>query len=148
MSIESEIDELYRELILDHYRRPRNTQFIPEAQHNAEGFNPFCGDQVSLQIMVDPNGVIQGIGQQGNGCSISQASASMLTEVLKGKSLEQAKSTNNCFRRLLEGESIGESELDSLGMLEALAGVRKFPVRIKCALLAWTTMEDALGNSK
>jgi len=148
MSIENEVDELYRELILDHYRRPRNTQFIPEAQHNAEGLNPFCGDQINLQIMVDSDKVIQSIGQQGNGCSISQASASMLTEVLKGKSLEQAKSTNNCFRRLLEGETIEDSELANLGVLEALAGVRKFPVRIKCALLAWTTMEDALGDSE
>ena len=144
MSTDNELDELYRELILDHYRNPRNSDYIHEAQHKAEGFNPFCGDQVNLQIMADKSGTIEAIGTQGKGCSISQASASMLTETIKGKSLTRAKSSSDAFRRLLRGEHLEESELDDLGILEAFQGVRKFPVRIKCALLPWTTMEEAL----
>ena len=148
MSIENELDELYQELILDHYRRPRNTDLLPDAQHHAEGFNPFCGDQVDLQIMVNASGTIEAVGHQGKGCSISQASASMLTELLKGKSLEEARATSDAFRRLLRGEEVEESELDALGDVEALQGVRKFPIRIKCALLPWTTMEEALEQGR
>ena len=144
MSIENELDELYRELILDHYRRPRNTDLLPDAQHKAEGFNPFCGDLVNLQIMVNAGGTIQAVGHQGKGCSISQASASMLTEILKGKSLEEAQAASVAFRRLLRGEEVEESELEAMGDIEALQGVRKFPIRIKCALLPWTTMEEAI----
>ena len=148
MSIENELDELYRELILDHYRRPRNTDPLPNAQLKAEGFNPFCGDQVNLQILVNSSGTIEAVGQQGKGCSISQASASMLTEILKGKSVEEAQATSDTFRRLMRGEEVDESELEALGDIEALLGVRKFPIRIKCALLPWTTMEEAIEQGQ
>ena len=144
MSTENELDELYRELILDHYRRPRNTAPLPNAQHKAEGFNTFCGDLVNLQILVNSSGTIEAVGHQGKGCSISQASASMLTVLLRGKSVEEAQAASDTFRRLMRGEEVDESELEAMGDIEARQGVRKFPIRIKCALLPWTTMEEAI----
>ena len=144
MSIEEELDELYRELILDHYRNPRNPDPVADAQIKAEGFNPFCGDQVSLQVKLSSGGTIEGIGLQGRGCSISQASASMLTELLKGKTLDEAEAASDIFRRLMHGEPVDEADLETLGNLEALQGVRKFPIRIKCALLAWAALEEGM----
>ena len=148
MSTENELDELYRELILDHYRRPRNTDPLPNAQLKAEGSNPFCGDLVNLQILVDSSGTIEAVGHQGKGCSISQASASMLTVLLRGKSVEEAQAASDTFRRLMRGEEVDESELEAMGDIEALQGVRKFPIRIKCALLPWTTMEEAIEQGQ
>ena len=144
MSVEQELDGLYREIILDHYRNPRNPEPLQDAQITGEGFNPFCGDQVTLGIKLNSNGKIEATSLQGRGCSISLASASMLTEVLKGKTLKEAEATNEAFRRLMHGEPLQEADLEALGELEALKGVRKFPIRIKCALLAWTTMEEGL----
>jgi nitrogen fixation NifU-like protein len=144
MSIKDELDELYQELILDHYRNPRNTEAISGAQIEAEQFNPFCGDQVILQISVNRDGTVQRIAHQGQGCSISQASASMLTELIKGKTLENAHALTDTIRRLLLGEQLDPVEMEALGEFEALQGVSKFPVRIKCALLAWTTLEEGI----
>mgnify|MGYP002853130568 CR=1 FL=1 len=139
----ADVDDLYQEIILDHYRSPRNQEKLAEVDLEAQGMNPFCGDEVVIQIkLID--GLVDAVSFKGAGCSISQASASMLTETIKGKSLTRAKSSSDAFRRLLRGEHVEESELDALGILEALQGVRKFPVRIKCALLPWTTLEEAL----
>ena len=142
--IEQELDELYREVILDHYRNPRNPDPVADAQIRAEGFNPFCGDQVSLQIKLNSGGTIEGVGLQGKGCSISQASASMLTELLKGKTLDEAEAASDTFRRLMHGEPVDKADLEALGDLEALEGVRKFPIRIKCALLSWAALEEGV----
>ncbi len=146
MSIENELDELYQELILDHYRRPRNTDLLPDAQHHAEGFNPFCGDQVNLQIMVDAGGTIEAVGHQGKGCSISQASASMLSEAIAGQSLEEIDSTGELFRNMMAGPPLSGGSLERLEGLTALSDVRKVPVRIKCALLAWSALEEAIED--
>ncbi len=146
MRTDDELDELYQELVLDHYHRPRNASPIPDAQINAEEFNPFCGDLVTLQIKVNGHGVIEGVGYQGQGCSISQASASILTELIKGKSLDEAQALSDSFRRLLQGEPLAEADLETLGDLEALQGVRRFPIRIKCALLAWSAMEEGIDR--
>lgn len=146
MAIENELDELYQELILDHYRNPRNTGTLPGAQIQAEQFNPFCGDQVTLQISVNRDGTVESVAHQGQGCSISQASASMLTELIKGKTLENAHALSDIVRRLLRGEQIDPVEMETLGEFEALQGVSKFPIRIKCALLAWTTLEEGIEH--
>lgn len=142
--IEQELDELYREVILDHYRNPRNPDLVADAQIRAEGFNPFCGDQISLQIKLNSNGTIESVGLQGKGCSISQASASMLTELLKGITLDEAEAASDTFRRLMHGDPVDKADLEALGDLEALEGVRKFPIRIKCALLSWAALEEGV----
>ena len=144
MSIEEELDELYQEIILDHYRNPRNTEPLQDPQIKAEGFNPFCGDQVTLQLKLNSNGTIEATAHQSKGCSISQASASMLTELLKGKPLKEAEAISDAFQRLMRGEPVDEAELEALSDLEALQGVRQFPIRIKCALLAWAALEEGL----
>jgi len=143
-----ELDELYREVVLDHYRNPRNRGRVKEPDIEAEGFNPFCGDEISLQLKLDGDGRIREVGFQGQGCSISQASASMMTEVLKGKSLADARRLIGIFKGMMHGKVPDEAELSELGDLEALQGVRKFPIRIKCALLAWTTLEEGLERFK
>ena len=142
--IEQELDELYRQVILDHYRNPRNPDLVADAQIKAEGFNPFCGDQVSLQIKLSGDGTVEEVGLQGKGCSISLASASILTELLKGKTLDEAKVASDTFRRLMHGEPVDKADLEAIGDLEALEGVRKFPIRIKCALLAWAALEEGM----
>ena len=139
-----ELDDFYREVIMDHYRKPRNQQSVADAQIQAEGMNPFCGDEVTLQIKLNGYNIIQDIGFQGRGCSISQASASMLTEALKGKTLGEAKAMNRDFRRMMHGEPLDETDLEALGSLGAFQGVRNFPIRIKCAILAWTTLEEGI----
>lgn len=141
------LDDLYREVILDHYRRPRNSRPLPDANVRAEGQNPFCGDEVALQLKVE-DGRIARVGFQGRGCSISVASASMMTEVIQGRSLEEARRLSRLFRSLMRGEELAPEALEELGDLEALAGVRKFPVRVKCALLGWMTLEDALDRAE
>lgn len=140
----NELDDLYSEVILDHTRARRNNQLLPDAQVNAHGNNPFCGDEVSLQLQLDGGGTIQDVGNQGQGCSISQASASMMSDALKGKTLEEAESLRELFRRMIFGEKLSDAEAEALGELEALQGVRQFPVRIKCALLGWSVLEDGV----
>ncbi|MBI4200518.1 MAG: SUF system NifU family Fe-S cluster assembly protein [Chloroflexi bacterium] len=141
-----ELDDLYREVILDHYRRSRNPQHLADAEVQADGNNPFCGDEVALQVKLNGRGVIQAMGRQGKGCAISQASASMLTEVLQGKTLQEAERLGRAFRRMMQGEPLQAQEREALGPLEALEGVRKFPIRIKCALLAWSILEEGVES--
>lgn len=138
---EPEFDELYRELILDHYRNPRNRRSLPAADVVAEGYNPLCGDEVELQLKFD-DGSIGEIGFTGRGCSISQASGSMLTELVAGRRADEVRRLSGLFTKMMT-EPDGEPP-EELGDLEALQGVAKYPVRVKCATLAWHTLEDAL----
>ena len=139
----SDLDELYDVRILDHSRDPRHTERIdaPEAEGNA--VNPFCGDEAHIQLTLN-EGRVAGIGVQSVGCSINRASASMLSEAVSGRSREEAIEVDRRFRRLMQGEALSKDEGDSLGELWVLEAVRAFPVRIKCALLPWTALEEAL----
>ncbi len=137
---EPRFDELYREVILDHYRRPRNRGRLAEATASAEGANPVCGDEITLEVHVDAD-QIDDLAFEGLGCSISQASASLMTDRVKGASLDEAMEVKAAFRRMLLD---GEEPDPLIGDLEALEGVQKFPVRIKCALLAWNVLEQAI----
>ncbi|HXG42936.1 MAG TPA: SUF system NifU family Fe-S cluster assembly protein [Dehalococcoidia bacterium] len=138
---EQSLDDLYRDIILEYYRSPRNRGRLPSPTISREGQNPLCGDEVSLDLLVE-DGVIKEARFQGQGCSISQASASMLTEAVQGLTLEQAEDLYQRFHRLMTGdETVDPSEL---GDLEALSGVRKFPVRVKCATLAWHVLDEAI----
>ena len=130
-------------MILDHYRSSRNRQKLEGPDIEFDGYNPFCGDQVVLQVKL-ANGRVEAASFQGDGCSISQASASMMTGLLKGKTLEEAQALADMFRKMMHGQPPTEEELSEMGDLEALQGVRKFPIRIKCALLAWATLEDGI----
>ena len=154
------LEDLYREIILDHYRSPRNRGDLPvPPAHKVEGFNPLCGDEVVLYIDVDPDtDTVRDVKIAGQGCSIGQASTSMMSAAVKGKSLEETRQLIRAFKALmsiheskLEGEGDGEdlrADLDGvrLGDLEALQGVVKFPVRIKCATLAWNTLQQVLDE--
>jgi nitrogen fixation NifU-like protein len=147
----SQLDELYREVILDHYRNPRKRGSLNGPHVHAEGNNPSCGDEFSIDLAVE-DGVIVDAAMQGQGCSISQASGSMMMDAIVGKSVDEARDLTHKFKVMMTIED-GESPVDPdrpgavLGDLEALQGVRKFPVRIKCADLAWTTLTDALDRS-
>ena len=139
-----ELDELYREVILDHYRNPRNKISLASPDIEKESFNPFCGDDIVIQIKISESGTIEEIGFQGQGCSISQSSASMLTSLVKNQTIRTAMTTSNIFTNMMQGHDPTAEELDKLGDLEVLSGFKKFPVRIKCALLAWATLEEAI----
>lgn len=135
------LDELYQEIILDHYRQPRGRGELEPPKITQEGFNPSCGDEVIIDLRIE-DGRISDVRFHGRGCSISQASASMMTEAVKGKTLEEAHALIRQATALVKGELDGE--MDTLGDIVALAGVRNFPVRVKCATLAWHTLEEAL----
>ena len=153
------LEDLYREIILDHYRNPRNRGELesPPARR-VEGFNPLCGDEIVVYLDVDDDGVVRDIRISGQGCSISQSSASMMSAAVKGKSVEEVRAITRAFKAMMsihEAAVGGEAadELDEpdhdvkLGDLEALRGVVKFPVRIKCATLSWNTLAQALDES-
>ncbi len=148
----SSLEELYRQVILDHYRNPRHRGSLSGPHVHAEGLNPSCGDDFSIDLQVE-NGTIVDVAIQGQGCSISQASGSMMSEAVVGKTLDEARGLTTTFK-LMMGIDEGDDPLDPerpgavLGDLEALQGVRKFPVRIKCADLPWTTLSDALGQAE
>ena len=137
----TELQDLYQEVILDHNRRPRNFRAIDEGR-SAEGFNPLCGDRVTVYLKVDDSGVITDVSFQGSGCAISKASASLMTESVKGKTVDEAKALLERFQRMITASA--ETPIDNLGKLTVLAGVRQFPVRVKCASLAWHTMRSAM----
>lgn len=138
------LNELYQEIILDHYRQPRGRGELAPPKITQEGFNPSCGDEIILDLRVR-DGRIEAVRFHGRGCSISQASASMLTEAVQGKTLVEAHALIQQVLGLVKGETDGD--IDSLGDLAALAGVRQFPVRVKCATLAWHTLEEALKQA-
>lgn len=136
------LSEIYRDVVLDHYRSPRGRSEIASPDARAEGQNPLCGDEVTLALKFEDDR-IRDVEVHGRGCSISVASGSMLAELLPGKTKQEAHRILHAFKALMHGRPAPEG-LD-LGDLDALEGVKKFPVRVKCALLAWTTLEDALG---
>ncbi|MGH8021680.1 MAG: Fe-S cluster assembly sulfur transfer protein SufU [Opitutaceae bacterium] len=143
----SDLDDLYQEIILDHNRRPRNYGPLADATHQAEGHNPLCGDEVTVFLHLDGD-IISNITFDGQGCAISKASASLMTTRLKGRSLDEANRLLEEVRALLTAPEETPPDLESLGDLAALAGVRKFAVRVKCATLAWHTLEAALTGRK
>lgn len=136
----AELQELYQEVILDHNRRPRNFRAL-DGGRKADGYNPLCGDRLTVYLRVD-DGVITDVGFQGSGCAISTASASLMTESVKGQTLAEAGSLFDRFQQMVTAPS--DSPANHLGKLTALAGVRQFPVRVKCATLAWHTLRAAM----
>jgi nitrogen fixation NifU-like protein len=144
------LEDLYREIILDHYRTPRNRGELDPPAVSAEGYNPLCGDEIRVFVIVE-NGVVSDVRFNGSGCSISQSSTSMMTTAIKGKSVDQVRKVVRRFKHMMtlddDGDSTPVDESLNLGDLEALQGVVKFPVRIKCATLGWNTLLDALNAS-
>lgn len=138
----NDLRELYQDLIFDHYRQPRNYGPLEHANRKAEGYNPLCGDKISLAMIVK-DGVISDIRFEGVGCAISTASASLMTESLKGKDEGEALNMLKDFQALVTGVAVP----DAMGKLAVLAGVQAFPQRVKCATLAWHTMQAALKNT-
>ena len=140
----AQIGALYQEMILDHYRRPRNKGEIPNADASVLMKNPLCGDEIAVHVRYEGDEIAE-LGFSGRGCSISQASASMMTQLLKGKSIEDAEAIRARFREMVMGDKTA-AEDSSLGSLRALGGVARFPARVKCALLAWNALETALAE--
>lgn len=141
-----ELEELYREVILDHSRRPRNFGELPDATVRVRGDNPACGDEIDVALKFGDDGRLEQVKFTGHGCAISQASASMMTAKVKGKNCDDASSTLRAFENLIVGH--GNDVPQTLGDLRLLAGVRKFPQRVKCAMLAWRALEQALRQGK
>ena len=139
----SDVNELYQEVILDHYKRPRNFHKLADANRKAEGNNPLCGDEITVYLHLDGD-VIRDVSFEGAGCAISKASASMMTAALKGKTRAEAKLLFDKFHKMVTGNREGPSDPIGLGKLEVFCGVSEFPVRVKCASLAWHTMNAAL----
>lgn len=142
----ADLRDLYQEVVLDHGRRPRNFGPLPGANRHAEGFNPLCGDQLTLHMKVNDDGLIEQARFEGSGCAISTASASLMTEALKGRNADEAHALFAAFHSLLTGDEsrAANTQAPALGKLLVLAGVREFPMRIKCATLAWHTLDAAL----
>ena len=140
-----ELEDLYSDTVLDHCRHPRNRDVIEAPDISGRAVNPFCGDEVDLQIALDGD-LVSSVGLQAVGCSINQASASMLSEALDGRSLDEIESTDELFRTMMGGAAVSQGELKRLGELQALSDVQKVPVRIKCALLAWSALEEAVED--
>jgi nitrogen fixation NifU-like protein len=140
----SDLTDLYQEVILDHNRRPRNFRRIENASHHADGHNPLCGDRLQLFLQVDGN-VVKDIAFEGSGCAISKASASLMTDAVKGRTLEAVQGLFERFHRMVTTPS--DQPVEDLGKLSVLAGVREFPVRVKCASLAWHTLKAALDRT-
>jgi nitrogen fixation NifU-like protein len=143
----SELSELYQQVILDHNKKPRNFRKLEQANHSAEGFNPLCGDHLTIYVDLEDNSVKE-IAFEGSGCAISKAAASMMTQAVKGKSREQAEELFNEFHSMVTGELDEETEENNLGNLRIFAGVREFPVRVKCATLPWHTLHAALNDEQ
>ena len=141
----TELEELYQEVILDHSRRPRNFGTLPNADVLVHGDNPACGDEIHLGVHFSPDGKLEEIKFSGQGCAISQASASMMTLKLKGKTRAEAIDLSRAFHDLVTTETAATSK--QLGDLQLLQGVRKFPQRVKCAMLAWRAVEQALAHN-
>ena len=140
----SELQDLYQELIVDHNRHPRNRRKIENPDRQAQGYNPLCGDRVAVYVMLDGD-VIRDVAFEGKGCAISTASASLMTEALKGKTLAEAESLYRSFHDLVTGAQPGCEDVP-LGKLEVFSGVSKYPARVKCASLVWHAVKSALDN--
>lgn len=140
----SDLRDLYQQMILDHNHKPRNFGKVEDHNHHASGENPLCGDHLELTLLVVDD-VIRDIKFDGGGCAISTASASIMTTVIKGKSITEAMDLFDQFHRMI---TTGEADIDALGKLVALADVHKFPARVKCAMLSWRTMESSLEGAE
>jgi nitrogen fixation NifU-like protein len=139
----SDLDDLYQEVILDHQRNPRNFVRLPNANRQAEGNNPLCGDHVTVYLDIE-NGLIRNISFQGEGCAIAKASASMMTSTVKGKTVAEASEIFKRFHQMVMGGKDPCFDIESLGKLAAFSGVSAFPMRVKCASLAWHTLNTAI----
>jgi nitrogen fixation NifU-like protein len=139
----SELSELYQQVILDHNKKPRNFHKLEAANRSAEGYNPLCGDQLTVYMQLEDE-VVSDISFEGSGCAISKAAASMMTQSVKGKTKEEAETLFNEFHRMVTGELETDSQPHNLGRLTIFSGVRDFPARVKCASLSWHTMHAAL----
>ena len=137
------LDDLYRDILLDHYRNPRHKGHLEAHNREADGANPLCGDEVAVEALVDADGRIEEIAFTGTGCSISQASSSLMTGYVRGRAMDEALAAVEAFQRMM---LTGNPPPEDMGDIEALAGVAKFPVRVKCASLAWKTLEQALRS--
>ncbi len=142
----TDLRELYQEVILDHTRKPRNFGVLEGASSEAQGFNPLCGDSVTVYLTTD-GGIVRDVRFQGQGCAISTASASLMTEAIKGKPVEEVQELFERFHSVVTGPPGEPVDLEAIGKLAVLAGVREFPMRVKCASLAWHTMKSALSGT-
>jgi nitrogen fixation NifU-like protein len=145
--LDPELRELYQQVILDHNKSPRNFKKLETANRTAEGYNPLCGDKIDIYLDVE-NKIVKDISFQGSGCAISKASASLMSTVVKGKSVEEAKKIFEKFHDLVTGKLNEDDGIEELGKLTVLAGVKEFPVRVKCASLAWHTMISAINKEE
>ncbi len=143
----SELRELYQEVILDHNKRPHNFRALEHANRKAEGYNPLCGDTVTLFAQLGDDGLIQDVSFQGSGCAISKASASLLTDSVKGKSKAEAQQIFDRFHAMVTAKPDAQVDTNGLGKLAVFSGVREFPARVKCATLAWHTLKAALEGA-
>jgi len=140
----SDLKDLYQEVILDHNRHPRNFHGLTDATGKADGYNPLCGDRLTLYLKIE-DGVIRDASFEGSGCAISKASASLLTEAIKGKTVQEAEALFQRFHDMVTSAPDSPSDFSDLGKLSVLSGVREFPVRVKCASLAWHTLRSAVA---
>lgn len=145
--MDQNLRELYQEIILDHSRHPRHFGALSDANHVAEGFNPLCGDRVKVYLQVDDQDRITDVSFEGRGCAISVASASLMTEMLKGRHINEAEKLMDGFVHLVKGEDVPGLGPDDREQLEVMAGVSAFPMRVKCATLAWHAMKAALDDN-
>jgi nitrogen fixation NifU-like protein len=143
----SELSELYQQVILDHNKKPRNFHKLEAPSHTAEGYNPLCGDQLTVYLKIEDDQV-KDVAFEGTGCAISKASASMMTQAVKGKSRQDAEELFKEFHSLVTGELDEENDENQLGNLKIFTGVRDFPVRVKCATLPWHTLHAALNKKE
>jgi nitrogen fixation protein NifU and related proteins len=141
----SELSELYQAVILDHNKKPRNFHKLETASHKAEGYNPLCGDQLTVYVQLE-NDAVKDVSFEGSGCAISKASASMMTQAVKGKTKQGAETLFDEFHRMVTDQLDEENEPNQLGKLKIFSGVREFPVRVKCATLSWHTLLAALKD--
>jgi nitrogen fixation NifU-like protein len=142
-----DLRELYQEVILDHGKNPRNHRVPDPYNREGRGYNPLCGDKITLRLQLDGD-TITDIGFIGQGCAISQASCSTMTQALKGKTVEEAEALFGKFHAMVAGDEGSDTDLDALGKLAVFAGVREFPMRVKCATLGWHTLNQALRNEE
>jgi nitrogen fixation NifU-like protein len=142
--MDDSLRELYQEVILDHSRHPRHFGALPDATHTGEGYNPLCGDRVKVHLAVDDSDHISDIKFEGKGCAISQASASLMTDMVVGRTIAEAEKLMAGFLHLAKGEDASDLQGDDRDRLNVLAGISEFPMRVKCATLAWHTMKSAL----
>ncbi len=143
-----DLRDLYQEVIIEHSKRPRNFHALDEPANSAQGYNPLCGDQVKVYVQLDDDGRVSDVSFEGSGCAISTASASVMTEILKGKSAEEAETIFKSFHDLVTRGEASEETIDELGKLAVFGGVSEFPTRVKCATLCWHTLRAAIAGKE